>query len=171
MSKCACSATFSLLKKDVLPCSPAFYVDREHPDCSCEHHSVSDHSPGPVESDEMLIRILVAPQHMKNNGKPKAAALSDAERNGLSSFREKFVTDHELRSAAEQLVERARAAHNTKAGVFGVLRLTCAAVKSCQDPSDKSPCYCVYDTALEEVSAHTEIFQRVSNIEESCREL
>jgi len=118
-----------------------------------------------VSSDETLIRLLVAPQHMKKGGGPKAAALTDAERAGLSVFRECHATDDEIRKVAENLVETARVAQGNKgdkAGVFGVLRVPCVTIRSSKAPSDTAPAYCVYDTAEKDIPSHAEAFQRVA---------
>jgi hypothetical protein len=118
----------------------------------------------------VLIRILVAPQHMKK-GLPKAAALSDAERNGLSMFREAEATDDQIRAVAETLVNRAREKNTAKAGVFGVLRIRCGDIRRCIAPPENEPGYCVYDTALLETPSHAEAFQRVHNCELPIQDL
>ena len=110
----------------------AFRLDTSQPGCRCQNLSVSEHSSGPVECKEVLIRILVAPQHMDKKRRPRAAALSDAERNGLSVFREHQATNSEIREVAEGLVARARAANGEKAGVFGVLRMSCGTVRDAE---------------------------------------
>lgn len=134
--------------------------------------SVSEHSPGCVEDGEVLIRILVAPQH-RAKGKaprPRSSALTDAERNGLSVLREGLASDLEILSVARELVGRARASQGAKAGVFGVLRFGCNMVRSFCCHPENYPCYCVYDTALKERQSHAEAFQCVSGVDDAIRD-
>jgi hypothetical protein len=146
-------------------------LDQAEPLCRCQHVSVSEYSSGPVKDTEVLVRVLVAPQHMTGKRQPRAAALTDAERNGLSLLREHEATDEDIRKVAEGLVARARNHHGNKAGVFGVLRIHCGTVRNCVPECDDAPCYCVYDTALSELRPHTETFQRVAGVEDGIREL
>lgn len=172
MNDCTdCRTTFAALKA----CNPsserAQKLDAAQPECRCQGHSVSPFSHGPVGDDEILIRVLVAPQHMDKKKKlPRAAALSDAERAGLSVFRELEATDQEIRGVAEKLVERARATQGSKAGVFGVLRMVCRDVRLCRSEEDVSPAYCVYDTAEKEIESHAEVFQRVHQADDSLKD-
>jgi hypothetical protein len=107
---------------------------------------------------------------MKKGQKPRAAALADAEVGGLSVFREDIATDNELRRVATGLVNRARQSHNTKAGVFGVLRITCESVRKFADSASGVPSYCVYDTALHDLKSHSEIFQQVYKVDGPVRD-
>jgi hypothetical protein len=137
--------------------------DELKPNCCCQNHSVSKFSSGAVQNEEVLIRILVAPQHTRR-GKPRASALTDAERRGLSVLRESKATDQEIFAVAEGLVKRARSNNNDKAGVIGVLRMVCDTVRSCPCHQEGKPCYCVYDSALEDTPSHAEAFQRVAGV-------
>lgn len=148
----------------------ALRLDELRPKCRCERTSVTPISSGIVAPEEILIRVLVAPQHMKGNGKPKAAALSDAERTGLSVLREQTATDEEIRSVATGLVERARRAQGDKAGVFGVLRMQCGSIRNITAIDETVGAYCVYDTALKELPSHAEAFQRVFGVDPSLQE-
>ena len=167
MSCIDCRATFADLDQpDPAGESRVSRLDRVQPECRCQEHSVSEHSAGRVEDDEVIARILVAPQHMGGKGKPRAAALVDAERNGLSLFRMDRAKDHEIRTAAEALVARARASQGDKphrAGVFGVLVMRGGTIRRCEREGEGRPCYCLYDTALADNRGHAEIFQRVAD--------
>jgi hypothetical protein len=167
----ACRATFFELQAVQPSSSRAIKIDELQPSCCCQRHSVSEFSSGPVKSEEVLIRVLVAPQHMdKRKELPKAAALTDAERSGLSVFREHQATDEEIRKVAEGLVKTARAAQGDKAGIFGVLRMPCATIRTCRAEADDDPAYCVYDTAEKYIPSHAEAFQRVHDVEDGLRE-
>lgn len=118
----------------------------------------------------MLIRLLVAPQHMNSKRGPRAAALSAAETGGLSVFREDQASDEEIRSVAEDLVKRARASQGDRAGIFGVLLMSCLSIRETKADDESNPAYCVYDTALKEKPSHAEAFQRVHGAEDALRE-
>jgi hypothetical protein len=100
---------------------------------------------------------------------PRAAALSDAERGGLSTFRESQATAEQIRPVAEDLVRKARV-RDEKAGIFGILKLHCETVRAFQVDDNDGRSYCVYDTGILEIPSHAEIFQRVSNIEDAIRD-
>ena len=160
-----CREIFGSLKGDEQR-TRAGVLDAAKPECLCEQESVSPYSIGQVSADETLIRILVAPQHMKKGLRPKAAALTDCERSGLSVLRASHATDDEIRHVAVGLVAKARANNSKpeKAGVFGVLEIPKRSASSIQDDEGAFRAYCVYDTALEDLRSHAEIFQRVEGV-------
>ncbi len=167
-----CRATFVALEITDETQSPrADRLDEAQPSCRCEAVSVSKYSPGTVQNNEVLIRILVAPQHMhKKRSQPTAASLSDSERKGLSVIRHGFIKDEIIKAVAEGLVERARSSNNDKAGVFGVLLLECETVRQFARSEQEGRCYCVYDTGEPENPGHAEIFQRVAGVEKPVRD-
>jgi hypothetical protein len=113
----------------------------------------------------MLVRILVAPQHKdRKTGLPRSAALTHAETIGLSVLREERATGGEIPSVAERLVANARMNGSKKAGVFGVLRINCNAIRTFCWDAESNPTYCVYDTALQVVPSHSDAFQRVAGV-------
>jgi hypothetical protein len=169
-----CRATFAALKTDEFTNRRALYLDEKQSNCCCEQHSVSEFSQGPVENHEKIIRLLVAPQHAKN-GRPKASALTDAERNGLSLFREALVTDNHIRSVAMRLVARARenqinSRKKCEVGLFGVLYIECSVIRAFKRDAESERCYCVYDTAQADNPSHSEAFQCVASIDEAVQE-
>jgi hypothetical protein len=168
-----CRATFAALKSDEFKNCRAVHLDEKQPNCRCQQLSVSEFSIGPVENREKLLRLLMAPQHHGKNGQPKASALTDAERNGLSVFREAQATDD--RRVATGLVNRAREGQSdikkkAKIGVFGVLNMTCSAIRQFIRESELRPCYCVYDTAQPDIPSHAETFQCVASVDQAVCE-
>ena len=153
--------------------SPALRLDLAEPGCRCQAVSVSEYSTGPISDDETLIRLLVSPQHRNSQQRPKAGALADAERYGLSMFRESTATDQEILDVATELVSRARQRNqkNTEeVGLFGILKIPCLIIRKCQIATETAPCYCVYDTAMRETPSHAEAFQRVADVEVPLQE-
>ena len=147
-------------------------LDSEYPTCACQNFRMSDLSTGPVLHEEVLLRILVAPQHRhKKKPLPRAACLTDAESSGLSVLRMTQATDEHVRNTAIGLVERARInqAVPDKAGVFGVLQMTAREIRYFIAEGETDQCYCVYDTAEPSLECHAEAFQRVAGSEDTVR--
>lgn len=162
MSQDACRATFQGMKPPFAERERAQHLDEQHPLCSCQPHCVSEYSIGPVQDDEILIRVLISPQHMhKKRVEPLPASISSAELGGLSVFREAQATDIQIRRVAEGLVALAKQSGNAKAGVFGVLRFSCGVPRHMVIPLEARPGYGVYDTGLRENASHSEVFQRM----------
>jgi hypothetical protein len=157
-----CRAVFAALDRLEISKLRAVRLDEACPACKCADVSVSEFSPGPIANPELLVRLLLAPQHMSKKRTPKAAALSDAETHGMSLFRDEHATDQHIITRAELLVYRARAS-NPKAGVFGVLRMVSGQVREYRHQQDTLQSYCIYDTGLPENPSHAEIFQRAAN--------
>ncbi len=170
MSQDACRATFQDMEPPFVDKRRAQHLDQQHPLCACQPHCVSEHSTGPVLDAEVLIRILISPQHMhRKRAEPMPASISSAELSGLSVFREDQATDTQIRRVAEDLVTLARQNGNAKAGVFGVLRFSCDAPRYLVIPLEDQPGYGVYDTGLKDNPSHSEIFQRVNGVAENIK--
>ena len=147
----------------------AAFIDKRSPNCRCEVARTSRYSPGPVSETEVLIRLIVSPRHIhRKKGTPTAAALTHAENQGLSIFRESIAKNEEIRRSAERLVEGARSA-DPKAGIFGVFRIPCNVIRQVAIP-DAAPSYCVYDTAEKEIPSHAEAFQRIVGFDKSVHD-
>jgi hypothetical protein len=153
----------------------ALHLDELQPYCRCQTSSVSAHSPGPVVDEEILIRVVVAPEQVKK-GKPTPATISGAESGGLSLMRQNEATDAIVRAVAKGLVDRARARRGdqaNKVGVFGILEIRCGTIRAAKANGETQPAYCVYDTALEHDAdggvSHAEAFQRISQAEKELQ--
>ena len=78
----SCQELFASVAKDP---KKAEKVDAQSPDCVCEAHSVSPHSPGPVTDDETLWRLILSPVHYDvTTGKVTEAAFDDASNKGMA---------------------------------------------------------------------------------------
>lgn len=161
-----CRATFEAAEAD--QSTRVEFVDEQRPFCCCQASSVSEHSTGAVLDDEMLVRILVTPIHIKGN-RVKAAAFSGAEKGGLSLFRDAQATDDEILKVATGLVENARKNNGDAAGVLGVLVIAASAIRQTKAETDERPAFCVYDTALPDIPSHVEAFQRTHEASEDLR--
>jgi hypothetical protein len=80
----------------------------EHPGCVCDAVSISEHSPGRVEDDEQLARVVIEPKHINADGTIETASLRDACQNGLSLQRRSYVDDTGLTAFGENVAKLAR---------------------------------------------------------------
>ena len=71
---------------------------RQHfPDCACEGESVSHHSPGLVEDDEVLVRTVFREGVVDSDGRPKPSYFRrDPESRGFSVDRMRIVNPQSL---------------------------------------------------------------------------
>ena len=104
----------------------------QFPNCECERHSVSDHSPGLVEDDEPLVRTLYSPHHInKATGDVTPAAFADATTRGLSVNRMQHISEAELLAKIEAKVARDQARGRKSDGFWKVVTTNCDQVRAC----------------------------------------
>lgn len=128
---------------------------REHfPDCECEKESVSEHSPGPVEDNEVLVRTLFRKQPIDQDGRLKP-----------TYFRREppsrgFSVDRVVVVGAESL----EASKRTDGRYTGYLRFTAARSSDIRAAKveDGTRLFCVYDSATLANRAHADICQNVN---------
>ena len=127
---------------------------REHfPDCACEQESVSEHSPGPVDDREVLVRTLFSDQQIDRDGRPKPSYFRpDPATRGFSVDRMLLASPESLASSKE-----ADARYN------GYLRFIATRSKDVRALAldDRKRLFCVYDSATAENNAHADICQNV----------
>ena len=135
------------------------------PNCICELHTSSPHSPQPVTNDETVTRFLFSPIHVSKDGKTvKPAAFSHVVAKGCSVQRESLATLAELEvwlSGYQQ--------YNSAHQWVGTLPGNCGALRLVQLDGKAQRALAVYDTAEPANQAHAEIFQTEYVIEESDR--
>ena len=139
---------------------------RRFPGCGCEGVSISPHSPGRVEVDEVLARFVFEPKHIGPDGLLEVGALHDVTRNGLSTQRRR--TDDAARlqqtglSIAEAQNERAmaRAAIASKTAppsltFRGIVELPVSGIRGHSIEGQRS--FCVMDSADENDPLHADV--------------
>jgi hypothetical protein len=73
---------------DSLAAWPLNVVETQHPCCACESHSIGDGSPGPVDNDELLHRLIVSPRdYDPETSTIRAKPFEKVFANGLSVWR------------------------------------------------------------------------------------
>lgn len=167
MSACQeCRSAFEEKRSD-----KARFVDEQIPVvCGCEACTVSEHSPGVVDPDEFLIRIVVDPCQVTDKdgvARPRSTVVSEAATIGASCLRETHAEPgHFIETVEELLKARPRDAKGRARGVFGVIRfragLAQAIEETLQDKENKEPPrqerrFCVYDTAREDRRSHADV--------------
>lgn len=168
----ACKTSFeSVYSTTELRKEWASKIDALSPKCACQTSTVSDYSRGPIENDEYLIRLVIAPQHYNTKKKVvKDVVLSHAETCGMSVFRDD-APDTEIMLVADQLVQSAKDKGNSSAGLIGVLRFKCADVRQFIPQDEQIPAYCIYDTAKKELPSHGDTFQRINGFDKNCHDI
>ena len=123
------------------------------PDCACEEGSVSEHSPGPVESDEVLVRTLFQDDVVDAEGRPKPSYFRrDPTSRGFSVDRMRVVDP-------QTLMANKRADHRYS-GYLGFLAARSGDVRALRS-DDGTRLFCLYDSATSDNKAHSDICQNV----------
>ncbi len=136
-------------------------------DCICEEYSVSNHSPGPVQDDEYVIRQIYSPIHIdEETGRLKPLAFEDASSRGMSVNRKNFVSKQELEEkiAKKLKIDKDRGKKRT---CKGVAIAKCSDIRAITHQETKS--FCIYDTATDKDKSHADICQAISGRKEGSR--
>lgn len=130
------------------------------PNCECENGSVSDHSPGLVQDDEVLVRVLYSPHYInKETGEVTPAAFADARTRGLSIRRKTHISEKDHRAKIEEKVAVDQAAGRNNDGFWRVVYTRCTDVRNLKLDNGGGRAFCVYDTATEDDSSHADVCQ------------
>ena len=89
----------ALLKENEDSDKLADLLEATFPNCSCEGHSVGEGSPGPVADVEGVIRLVVSPRDIDEDGRPSLPQFNKAFKNGFSVCRS-VASDDEMRELA-----------------------------------------------------------------------
>lgn len=123
------------------------------PDCECERESVSPHSPGRVEDDEVLVRTLFSETHVDLDGRPKPAYFrSDPGKRGMS-------VDRMRHTDPEALINK-KTQDGKYGGYLAFLAANSGRLRELEH-DDGRRLFCLYDSATSENIAHADICQNV----------
>lgn len=145
---------------------PAEELDVAHPNCACEAYNISLYSPGPVEDDEPLYRMIVLPGDIDEGDELTFESVKAVFKNGLSVFRERASNDDILNLAEDRLYIPAGKPPRT---ILGFIRMLTSEVRALQHPPTVGRVCCVYDetvprkfdAAAPHVPTHAGLFQRM----------
>lgn len=146
----------------------AHIIDQPPGSFRCELHSVSCRSTNnPVQNDEILARIIVAPRDLKPSGPLGLGdtAVSEMCRLGLSTLRISAdgVAD-KIERLARSLVDRAANSIpvNDEAYCAGILEFTCASVREFRIESVCRQIMGAYETPEDHYPNHSDVLQAVN---------
>src|SRR5258708_17641301 len=82
----------------------AAVAEQQFPNCHCEQFSVGEGSPGRIDDDEILYRMLTDPIDLdQDTGRIAREAFAQAYKDGLSIVRER-ATDAELEAVIKDIL-------------------------------------------------------------------
>ena len=121
-------------------------------------------SPGPVQDQEPLLRIIIEPDHISEGRiQPSAVQLRDLTQRGLSIHRREYTTEQEVRTATQALTGRPTAAGRRR--LEGLASFTAGAVRYIRNQERQA--FVVIDTALPDNRAHASIYLASPQVSQS----
>ena len=125
---------------------------------------MSQYSPGPVASSEILARFVFAPVHVRRNGNLKPSIFSHVSNKGCSIQRESMAGTGEMVGFVEGFLGK-----NETASWVGLITGKCEDVRQIRFDGSMKSVVCVYDTGNVGNPAHGELCQTHYVIEEADR--
>lgn len=123
------------------------------PDCGCEHHTLSQHSPCIVEDEETIIRMVCVPMHVDRK---KARLLpnffSHTFSFGMSAQRLEKAGPAELAKWLNNFL-----AQSCDRVWLGYVQAPCKDIRGIRLDNENLKSFCVYDAASDESPAHVEV--------------
>lgn len=121
-------------------------LDRAHPDCGCEQHSLAGPPRTAVANDDLVARIVIAPEDWNETRTYLGVRLIQAYRNGFSLIRQGASED-----------EIVRAANNLLDGEDNPTLVGVSVVPASSIRELGVHWFCVYDTEQGDYQHHAEI--------------
>jgi len=130
--------------------------------CDCEQTPRSCYSPGVVEDDEVLLRVIIAPRDINKDGflAPTAIQTKDLLTRGWSLVRRGHSTLQETDNFASELAKGQ--------SVHGVGVISAEQVRVVLDPTGQRV-FCVYDDALKALKAHASALHECEQNEKALK--
>ncbi len=122
------------------------------PGCECESDTLSEHSPGLIKNDELIVRMVVSPMHISKSqpNVVKPNFLSHSETKGVSMQRLPLASTEELANCVNALTKK------TGTAWLGFAQASAENIRNIGVKNGEQV-YCVADAALEHNKAHAEI--------------
>ncbi len=119
-----------------------------------EEEKQSQYSPGPVLSEETLLRIIYYPAHVDNDGqlKPEAIPTQDLKERGFSVYRKSYVKREKISTVINNYVSK-----KTERECRGISPIQCQTVRSITDKEMNKAFNVLDDAKTKEDTAHAEI--------------
>lgn len=147
-------------------------VDNAHPSCACENYSVGETSPGKIEPNEYIYRMVISPGDIDDDGQLLLVALRDVKADGLSVFRD-CASDQDIVDLVSDRLSR----HPDKPTkiVQALLRAEVSQIRALQN-EELGRLFCVYDETVPRrdakqprVPTHATVLQRLYPAERANR--
>jgi len=135
-------------------------IDLTAPQCACELHSISEHSPGSVVDDEDIARLVFDYQYNSEAQTVGPNTLTGFDSKGLSVCRFGVypLYPEELARIIKGKITKARQSSNLHADWIGVIVANVKTIRNL--PNSVTPReFCVYDTALIDFRCHADVMQ------------
>lgn len=127
-------------------------LDAHSPQCACESHTLGSEKAEPVVDDEIIIRVLVSPDHIDlDTDELMSNRLTAVHSSGLSVLRQ-CASDDEIRLTVHQLTQET-AEPNT---LYGAAIMRASEIRSLNE--DNLKWFCVYDTYADQKPSHADVF-------------
>jgi len=143
----------------------AVLLEQQHSVCRCEHVSVGVGSPGPVQNNESLHRIIVSPRDYDPvTGTIRARPFEKVFANGLSVWRANGPTE-DIQTLLVEALRHQKS--DPPREIFAVCEAQANHIRGMQSP-DEQQLFCVYDQTvtradpdLPPIATHASVFLRV----------
>ena len=121
---------------------------------------MSDHSPGLIHDDELLIRTVYSPIRInqETGWVDPAHFRNDALERGLSINRKPHIGEADLREKIRRKIVRDREAGKNRDGFYRVVTARCGDIRRLTS-DDGERLFCVYDTVSEDDISHADVCQ------------
>lgn len=121
-------------------------------------------SPGPVQDQENLLRIIIEPDHISEGRiQPSAVQLRDLTQRVLPVHCRAYTNEQEIRTAALALADRTTAAGRRR--LDGLASFTAGAVRDIRNLERQA--FVVIDTALPDNMAHASMYLASPQVSQS----
>lgn len=119
-----------------------------------EEERQSPFSPGPVLSEETLLRIIYYPYHIDDDGKlkPEAIPTQDLRDRGFSVYRKLYVTRGKITSVIDEYISR-----KSDRECRGISPVLSGTVRNINDKETKQAFHVLDDAKTKDDEAHAEI--------------
>jgi hypothetical protein len=144
----------------------ATFIDEVSPECVCEEHQVSEHCPDPVDSNEVLVRLVMDPSHIHDDGsgiRLKSSFFNVAATAGASCLRQGRAAELEYQVTARMiLAENPTTPDGQPRKVYGVVMIPVKRLRELRIVLDQKTgedirAFCVYATGTADRPNHADV--------------
>lgn len=123
--------------------------------CDLEKTTQNQYSPGIVNDNETILRLIISPLHLDPETKeikPAAFQRKELNKKGASVHRQNYSNEDSLGKLGKKLANR-----ETSRKVAGAVVTKCLAIRKIKDDKSRQ-CFSLLDTACPDHKGHADIF-------------